>query len=91
MNQIKIVYDGSYPNLCSGKLAVYIGEDRWVFPDYCMSPGGSVSFDDEWNEEVTQGPWSISEWPLLFPEELKEEVINAVNSQVEWGNCGGCV
>lgn len=91
MAEITIEYDGSYPNLCSGVLVVVVDGERWKFPPHCMSPGGSVSFDDDWSETVTQGAWDIGEWPHLFPEELKHDVINAVNCQVEWGNCGGCV
>ena len=91
MSDIKIEYDGAYPNLCGGKLAATVDGQRWVFPDYCMSPGGSVSFDEDWSETVTQGPWSICGWPPLFPEDKKAELLDAVNSQVEWGNCGGCV
>jgi len=89
--EIKIEYDGAYPNLCAGTLVVHIDGEPWKFPDYCMSPGGSVSFSADWDETVTQGPWSISEWPLLFPEELKAAVVDKINEVVEWGNCGGCV
>ena len=91
MAEIKIEYDGAYPNLCSGKLIATIDGKRWEFPDYCMSPGGSVWFDDDWCEHVEQGPWSISDWPQGFPEELKGELVDAVNENVTWGNCGGCV
>jgi hypothetical protein len=91
MIEINIEYDGAYPNLCAGKLIATIDGRRWVFPDYCMSPGGSVSFDDDFNEHVTQGPWSISDWPKGFPEEMKEQLVEAVNENVTWGNCGGCV
>jgi len=91
MSEILIEYNGEYPNLCSGKLIATIDGRRWIFPNYCMSPGGSVSFDSDWNEEVTQGPWSISDWPIGFPGNLKAELIDAVNDKVTWGNCGGCV
>jgi hypothetical protein len=91
MAKITVEYNGSYPNLCSGQLVATIDGRRWVFPDHCMSPGGSVPFGDEWNEHVTQGPWSISEWPEGFPEDLQSELIEVVNGNVSWGNCGGCV
>lgn len=90
MADIKIDYNGAYPNLCSGKLIATIDGRKWVFPDYCMSPGGSVWFDDDWCKHVEQGPWSISGWPADFPKDLKAELTDAVNSQVTWGNCGGC-
>lgn len=64
---IKIKYDGSYPNLCSGNLIVVVDGEEWVFPDYCMESGGSVWFDDNWDEHIKHGEWSISEWPDDFP------------------------
>ena len=88
---IKIIYDGSYPYLCSGTLAVKIGDKEWAFPDYCLRSGGSVSFDSDWNEDVTQGEWSISDWPKDFPEDLKDDVLDAVNAEIPFGCCGGCV
>lgn len=89
--KIKIEYSGGYPNLCSGILAVVVDGKRWRFPDYCLSSGGSVWFDDDWNEHVEEGPWSISEYPEGFPKELKDAVEEAVNEQVPHGCCGGCV
>jgi hypothetical protein len=88
---IKIKYDGSYPNLCSGTLKVTIGSTKWVFPSHCLSSGGYVHFDDDWNEDVGEGPWTICQWPKGFPEEYKERVIDAVNSKITWGCCGGCI
>jgi hypothetical protein len=89
--KIKIEYDGSYPNLCRGKLFIIIAGKKWEFPDYCLSSGGSVSFDDEWNENVASGPWLIKEWPKDFPDEFKDSVTEAINSEIRWGCCGGCV
>jgi hypothetical protein len=88
---IKIQYDGAYPNLCSGNLIVTIDSKQWIFPPYCLSSGGSVSFDDDWNEEVTDGDWSIREWPDNFPEKFKENIVDAVNEHIPHGCCGGCV
>jgi hypothetical protein len=89
--EITIEYNGEYPNLCSGNLVVVIDGIRWNFPDYCLSSGGSVSFDEEWNEEVTRGKWSISEWPEGFPKSMKKAVEKEVNNNVRHGCCGGCV
>ena len=89
--KIKIKYDGSYPNLCRGDLKVYVDGTLWQFPDYCLSSGGSVSFTENWQEVVTSGSWDVSEWPKGFPEELKDAVISAINSEIEQGCCGGCV
>ena len=88
---IKIEYDGAYPNLCSGALIVTIGGKRWEFPPYCLSSGGSVWFDENWLEHVSSGAWSVSDWPDGFPEELKKAVEDAVNDEIPNGCCGGCV
>ena len=91
MSEIKVKYDGEYPNLCRGKLIVFIDNKKWVFPDYCLISGGNVSFDEDWREDVTEGEWSIDEWPVNFPEEIKEDVINKINLEIQHGCCGGCV
>lgn len=88
---IKIDYNGSYPNLCSGDLIVTIEGMEWVFPSFCLSSGGSVSFDSEWNEEVTEVEWTITDWPENFPEGMKAQVVDAFNNSEEQGCCGGCV
>ena len=89
--KIEIKYDGEYPNLCSGQLIVIIDGKEWIFPNYCLSSGGSVSFDENWNEEVTEGEWSIREYPKDFPEELKDIVLYEINNAIYHGCCGGCV
>lgn len=88
---IKVEYYGKWPDLCSGRLIVTVDEKVWEFPSYCLSSGGHVSFNAEWEEDVGEGPWSINEWPEGFPEELKAEVEEEVNSTVPYGCCGGCV
>ncbi len=89
---VKLVsYDGSYPNLCSGKLVLSVDEKEWVFPSYCLSSGGSVWFDKDWSEHVEDGPWSVGEWPEGFPEDAKEEALSVINEGISWGCCGGCV
>ena len=91
MKSIQIDYDGEYPNLCSGQLNITILGKVWEFPEYCMASGGSVSFTGDWEEEIEDGPWSIDNWPEGFPEELKRDVLESVNSKIPWGCCGGCV
>lgn len=89
--KIEIRYNGAYPNLCSGDLVVIIDDTEWEFPDYCLCSGGSVWFDDEWNENVESGEWEITKWPENFPEEYKPWVLSAVNEDIPHGCCGGCV
>ena len=88
---IKISYDGEYPNLCRGELIVTIDGVVWKFPEYCLSSNGSVTFDENWCKHVSSGNWSIDEWPKNFPTKLKNAVVDAVNSSVPHGCCGGCV
>jgi hypothetical protein len=89
--KIEISYDGDWPNLCSGTLIVKVNDTTYVFPSHSLSSGGSVSFDDNWSEHVDDGPWSINQWPEDFPDELKDRVVDEVNSKISWGCCGGCV
>lgn len=88
---IKIEYDGEYPNLCRGKLIVTVDGIRWNFPPCCLLSGGGVWFDEEWSEHVEEGPWSIRDWPVGFPEAQKKAVQDAVNAEIPKGCCGGCV
>lgn len=87
---IKIEYNGSYPNLCSGDLIVIVDETRRDF-GRCLCSGGNVWFDDDCNEHIDSGAWSITEWPDKFPDDLKSAVLEAVNNNIEHGCCGGCV
>ena len=88
---VKVEYDGEYPNLCSGQLFITINNTRWKFPSFCLSSGGGVSFGDNYDESVWDGEWTISSYPDNFPEELKQIAEDAVNSEITHGCCGGCV
>jgi hypothetical protein len=87
-----IEYDGAYPNLCSGTLTVTVGPKTWTM-DHVLSSGGSVSFDEDWYEHVSSGPWSIDRYDLPddFPKDLVEKLEELVNEEVSQGCCGGCV
>jgi hypothetical protein len=89
--KIEIKYNGSYPNLCRGKLTVIIDGIVWDFPDYCLESGGSVSFDSEWHEVVSSGNWDVGKWPDNFPDNVKPAVLSAINEEIPLGCCGGCV
>lgn len=89
--QIKIHYDGKYPNLCSGNLVVEVDGKKYQFPDDCLSSGGSVSFDDDWQEQISKGEWSVSDWPKDMPDDIKDAVLAAINENIPHGCCGGCV
>lgn len=85
---IKVKYYGEWPNLCSGDLEITITESKtekanktWFFGDVLTTEGGGI-----W-----EGPWAIKKWPDDFPDELKNEVIKAVNMDIVSGCCGGCL
>lgn len=50
-----VSYDGRFPNLCSGTLVLKIDGVERTMPQYCMSSGGSVWFDNDWGEHVESG------------------------------------
>jgi len=54
-----------------------------------LESGGSVSFDKDWSDTVTDGPWRIDCSPDLEP--FREEIERLVNDNVDQGCCGGCV
>jgi hypothetical protein len=84
-------YTGGFPNLCRGVLTLLADGKEFVFPAGSLHSGGSVWFDDDWNEHVTDGDWEVTEWPPGFPEELYEEATDVINDNVPYGCCGGCV
>ena len=92
MSRLKFIsYNGAYPSLCSGTLIMELDGKDIIFPEYCLSSGGCVWIDDDWDEHVEEGEWSINKFPEDFPEELKSVAVDIVNTNVELGCCGGCV
>lgn len=89
-HEIEIKYDGKYPCLCMGHLLVIVDGKEYDFGKYCLTSGGSVSFDENWNAEVTEGEWSV-EFPEDFPKELEEKVLECINEEIPHGCCGGCI
>lgn len=66
-----------------------IDGENVTFPKYCMHSGGCVTFDEDWQEHITEGMWSVD-----VPEKFaarKDEIERIVNENVPWGCCGGCV
>lgn len=89
--KIEIFYDGAYPNLCSGDLKVEIDGKLWEFPEFCLSSGGGVHKNENWDMFTTNGSWTIKKWPLDFPDRFKSIVIYEVNEKIPQGCCGGCI
>jgi len=84
-----VSYSGQYPTLCFGTLILRVHGSE-VIMGRCLSSGGSVSFDENWDEEITEGPWSVDSWPSFFDEDMKKEALEVINDNIPWGCCGGC-
>lgn len=93
MANIKIHYDGKWPNYCRGNLTVLVDDKKYDFGKALIS-GGSVGFADDYASSfITKGSWRIKEesYPKDFPEELKEELLKVINEELNPGCCGGCL
>ena len=100
-----VSYSGEYPNLCSGILTVKIDgvehtfggygpfEDEHHYPKFWTS-GGSVWFDEDWNDYCSQGPWELNAERGEYPPEIYDllpKVLEVMNEHVPEGCCGGCI
>lgn len=89
-----VSYNGRYPNLCSGTLKFKLNGKLYTLGEnrcFWLVSGGTVGFDEDWNEQVTTGPWSL---PDSIPEELepyRKEIEDMINKHIPWGCCGGCI
>lgn len=89
MANIQVTYDGAYPNLCRGQLTITV-DDKVVYRErYCCHSEGSVWFDENWNEHVTDGAIVWSEDVEKFSDEIREAVREELSKYR--GCCGGCV
>lgn len=89
MSKVKFIsYDGEFPCLCVGTLVLEI-EGKRVELENVLSSGGTCSIDNDYDEIVEEGPWSVN-----LPEEYRqheEEITDLVNDNVPFGCCGGCL
>ena len=92
--KIEVEYDGEYPNACSGTLTIKVNGEKIYERDFCCHSTGSVSFDDDWTEHVTEGEllWNDGEIDKI-PKELQAAVKVAVECRLSEVVvcCGGCV
>lgn len=101
--EIKFVsYDGEFPTLCMGTLVLNIDGEQYYFSDFIdkddhhfrsfWRSGGSVQFDEDWNENISRGAWELTK--LFLPDFLKpygQQLIDIFNENVAYGCCGGCI
>jgi hypothetical protein len=75
---------------CGVTMVIKVKEEIYELKHF-LGSGGSVWFDDEWNEHVEQGEWNIMfhDYPEL--EEYREEIEAIVRENIPNGCCGGCV
>lgn len=96
-------YDGAYPNLCTGMLRFSLNGKEYCAKSALIS-GGSCSFSSKtWEPTIAKGPWEINaSWSITIKEiqqSLSEEdfedflnqLTDAVNENVPFGCCGGCI
>ena len=62
-----VSYDGSYPNLCTGKTILKINGETVILPPYSLTSGGYFLVDEDRTESVCKGLWSVD-----LPEELEQ-------------------
>ena len=84
-----ISYNGEYPNRCSGTLIIEVDGVRYT--EFGILSGGECSFDANWNDYVSEGPWEITRWHEGFPEQAKAYALYLFNEYAAWGCCGGCL
>ena len=90
--EVIVEYSGAWPCLCMGELKVTINGVVYDFPFNCLTSGGSTYFRDGYSQaHVDKGPWEINKWPDNFPKEYKAATLEAVNENIPWGCCGGCL
>lgn len=90
-HQIEFIsYDGKYPNLCSGTLTFMVDGETRAARHILRSTGGINP-----NYEGTyEGEWELDRNNLVFSDFGEKDfalLTDAVNQNVEFGCCGGCI
>lgn len=97
---IKVEYDGQYPNACSGNLKV-IEDEKVIFEtkDFSFTSTGSVSFTKDCDEVICGGSleWNTKEYKrfldFLNKHPKKDYIISEAERVIDDVSvcCGGCV
>ena len=83
----------SFGHYCLGERGKTDDTGVPVYPEFWIS-GGNVTFDDDWNEDVTEGAWQMGGKYSKYPEDIAKllpRLLKLFNKHVPWGCCGGCV
>ena len=83
----------SFGNYCLGEKGKTDDTNVPVYKSFWVS-GGSVSFDDDWDEHVTEGDWEACWKEKNYPKEIAKllpRLLELFNENVPHGCCGGCV
>jgi hypothetical protein len=88
VRNIKVEYDGEYPNTCKGSLKITVNGDLIYNKEFCCESTGSVWFDDEWNAHIEDGEllWDDADG---FDKEIQKAVNDVLNNCSVC--CGGCI
>lgn len=104
MREITFVsYNGTYPNLCSGTLALSVSGELFTF-DHALISGGAAGVDSNYDDYCIKGEWRLyyNDSPdghrlgfddngVRFSREELEWITELVNENVPHGCCGGCI
>lgn len=99
-----VSYDSPPFALCFGKLVVKINGVKHTFDGYrsygkyrhpkFWTSGGSVTFDKDYIDHVTQKPWKLDAKKEDYPSDIWKaipHILKVMNEHVPFGCCGGCV
>jgi hypothetical protein len=85
-----------FGNYCLGRKGNTDDTDVPIYKKFWVS-GGSVSFDKDWDEHVSQGEWQPDwNWEVYdgYPKDIYKllpRLLRLFNKHVPHGCCGGCV
>lgn len=85
LGNIRVTYDGAWPNACRGRLKIFDGDECIYDKSYCCTSTGSVD-DDSWHVENGVLEWDDAE---DFSYDI-QEVVRRCIEQVDVC-CGGCI
>lgn len=74
--------------MCHGTLIVKIDDTEVEISPWCISSGGCVAYNDG-DFDIEYGAWQVDVPDNLL--EYQKEIERAMNENVPFGCCGGCI